>query len=130
MEALYAVIAADGLDKDEAERIAGESRGQASCPSRRSRPDARARGFSSSPASTSCSRGGAPDSVTLNLTPIGVERLARAFTWLFDELHGEFTFELLWGEAPIDKVVSREELVRIVRTGHLAGRTRYRVLAG
>ena len=58
----------------------------------------------------------------------GVERLARTFEWLEDELPGEFTFEVLWGDEPIDKLVSREELVRIVRTGHLGGRTRYRVM--
>jgi hypothetical protein len=68
--------------------------------------------------------------VTLNLTPEGIERLTQTFSWLFDELHGEFTFELLWGDEPIDKLVSREELIRIIHTGHLAGRTRYRVLAG
>jgi len=52
----------------------------------------------------------------------------RTFEWLEDELPGEFTFEVLWGDEPIDKLVSREELVRIVRTGHLGGRTRYRVM--
>ena len=36
--------------------------------------------------------------------------------------------KVLWGDEPIDKLVSREELVRIVRTGHLGGRTRYRVM--
>jgi hypothetical protein len=35
---------------------------------------------------------------------------------------------VLWGDEPIDKLVSREELVRIVRTGHLGGSTRYRVM--
>ena len=35
---------------------------------------------------------------------------------------------MLWGDEPIDKLVSREEFVRIVRTGRLGGRTRYRVM--
>ena len=65
--------------------------------------------------------------MSLNLTPEGVEHLAQTFEWLFRELPGELTFEVLWGDEPIDKLVSREELLRIVRTGHLAGRTRYRV---
>jgi len=68
------------------------------------------------------------DAVSWTLNDSGVERLARTFEWLEDELQGEFTFEVLWGDAPIDKLVSREELVRIVRTGHLGGRTRYRVM--
>ena len=74
--------------------------------------------------------GAGPDAVSLTLTPEGVEQLSQTFTWLFQELPGEFTFELLWGEEPIDKIVSREELLRIIHTAHLAGRTRYRVLPG
>ena len=68
------------------------------------------------------------DAVSWTLNESGVERLARTFEWLEDELPGEFTFEVLWGDEPIDKLVSREELIRIVRTGHLGGRTRYRVM--
>ena len=89
---------------------------------------ARARGSSSWPVCTSSSRRAPPDAVSWNLTPDGLERLTQTFAWLFDEIHGEFTFELLWGEDPIDKLVSRDELIRIVPTGHLAGRTRYRVV--
>jgi hypothetical protein len=38
-----------------------------------------------------------------------------------------FTFVFLWGEHPIDTLVSRAELLRTIGTGHLGGRTRYRV---
>ena len=131
MEALYAVIAADGLDEDEAARIAAESREAGIVPIEAQQAGRKGPWLLElAGLHLLLEEDTAPDSVTLNLTSIGVERLVQAFTWLFDELHGEFTFELLWGEAPIDKVVSREELVRIVHTGHLAGRTRYRVLAG
>jgi hypothetical protein len=131
MDPLYAVVAGDRLDKSEASRIADESR------------DAGILAIEAQQAGRKgpwllelaglhllLEEGAAPDSVTLNLTPEGIERLTQTFSWLFDELHGEFTFELLWGDEPIDKLVSREELIRIIHTGHLAGRTRYRVLAG
>jgi hypothetical protein len=68
------------------------------------------------------------DAVSWNLTPDGIARLARTFEWLFEEIPTEFTFEVLWGDEPIDKLVSREELLRIVHTGHLGGRTRYRIM--
>ena len=51
------------------------------------------------------------------------------FAWLFAEIPGELTFEVLWGEDPIEKLVSRDELLRVVATGRLGGRTRYRVWA-
>jgi hypothetical protein len=118
MEALYAVVAAERLDKDEAARIADESSDadvltiQAEQAGRKGPWLLELAGI---------------HLLLTNLTPIGVERLAATFEWLFSQLPGEFTFELLWGEEPIDKFVSREELLRIVHTGHLTGRTRYRV---
>ena len=131
MEPLYAVVAADGLDKDEAARIAAESREAGIVPIEAQQAGRKGPWLLElAGLHLLLEEDSAPDSVTLGLTPMGVERLSQAFAWLFDELHGEFTFELLWGEAPIDKVVTRDELIRIVHTGHLAGLTRYRVLPG
>jgi hypothetical protein len=130
MEPLYAVVAADQLDKDEAHRIADESRATATAPMEAAQAGRKGPWLLElAGIHLLLEEGAGPDSVTLNLTPDGVDRLTETFTWLFDELHGEFTFELLWGEDPIDKLVTREELIRIVSTGHLAGRTRYRVFA-
>jgi hypothetical protein len=128
MEALYGVVAAEQLDKVEANRIADESRGLGVLPIQAEQ--ARRKGLwllELAGIHLLLEEGARPDSVSLSLTPEGVERLAQTFEWLFRELPGELTFELLWGDDPIDKLVSREELLRIVRTGHLAGRTRYRV---
>jgi hypothetical protein len=131
MEPLYAVVTADGLDKDEAARIAAESREAGIVPIEAQQVGRKGPWLLElAGLHLLLEEDSAPDSVTLSLTPMGVERLSQAFAWLFDELHGEFTFELLWGEAPIDKVVTRDELIRIVHTGHLAGLTRYRVLPG
>ena len=103
--------------------------GRTSCAWTRSASARRDRGCSRCPASTRSSwRAPTWDAVSWNLNGRGSERLARTFEWLEDELPGEFTFEVLWGDEPIDKLVSREEFVRIVRTGRLGGRTRYRVM--
>jgi hypothetical protein len=67
------------------------------------------------------------NAVTWEMDPGGVERLAVTLEWLYEELPGEFTFEALWGEEPIEKRVSRAELLRIVRAGQLGTRSRYRV---
>jgi hypothetical protein len=69
------------------------------------------------------------DAMTWDMDPAGLERLALTLEWLYDELPGEFTFEALWGEEPIEKLVSRPELLRIVRAGQIGTRTRYRVPA-
>ena len=131
MEALYAVVAAAQLDQAEANRIADESRAADVLPMQAEQAGRKGPWLLElAGMHLLLEEGSAPDAVTLTLTPMGVERLAQTLSWLFDELHGELTFELLWGEEPIDKIVSREELIRIVRTGHLAGRTRYRVLPG
>ena len=128
MEPLYAVVAADRLDKDEANRIAEESRGAGTLPMQAEQAGRKGPWLLElAGMHLLLEDGAAPDSVTLTLTPAGVERLTETFTWLFGQLHSEFTFELLWGEEPIDKLVTREELLRTVGTGHLAGRTRYRV---
>jgi hypothetical protein len=64
------------------------------------------------------------------MDPAGLERLARTLEWLYDELPGEFTFEARWGnEELIEKLVSRPELLRIVRAGQIGTRSRYRVPA-
>lgn len=131
MEPLYAVVAADGLDKDEANRIAEESRAVGTLPMQAEQAGRKGPWLLElAGMHLLLEEGAAPDSVTLTLTPGGVERLTETFTWLFDQLRSEFTFELLWGEEPIDKLVTREELLRTVGTGRLAGRTRYRVFPG
>ncbi len=131
MEPLYAVVAADQLDKDEANRIVEESRGAGTLPLQAEQAGRKGPWLLElAGMHLLLEEGAAPDSVTLALTPAGVERLTETFTWLFEQLRSEFTFELLWGEEPIDKLVTREELLRTVGTGHLAGRTRYRVFPG
>jgi hypothetical protein len=128
MKALYAVVAAEELDKAEANRIADESRGLGLLPMQAEQAGRKGPWLLElAGIHLLLEEGVRPDSVSLNLTPEGVERLAQTFEWLFRELTGELTFEVLWGDDPIDKLVSREELIRIVRTGHLAGRSRYRV---
>lgn len=67
--------------------------------------------------------------VTWAMEPAGLERLARTLEWLYSQLPGEFTFEAVWGEEPIEKLVSREELLRIVRAGQIGTRARYRIPA-
>jgi hypothetical protein len=69
------------------------------------------------------------NAMTWDMDPVGLERLAMTLEWLYEELPGEFTFEALWGEEPIEKRVSRPELLRIVRAGQIGTRTRYRVPA-
>jgi hypothetical protein len=64
------------------------------------------------------------------MDPDGLERLARTLEWLYSELPGEFTFEATWGEEPIEKLVSRDELLRVVRAGRVGTRARYRVPSG
>jgi hypothetical protein len=130
MSELYAVVAAERLDKDEAKRIAEASRGEDGLPI--AAEQAGRKGpwlLELAEVHTLLAEGVDSDSVTLDLTPAGADRLALTFEWLFQELPGELTFEVLWGEEPIDKLVAREELLRIVHTGRLGGRTRYRVWA-
>ena len=131
MEPLYAVVTADQLDKDEANRIAEASRDAGTVPMQAEQAGRKGPWLLElAGMHLMLEEGSAPDSVTLSLTPAGVERLTETFAWLFGELRSEFTFELLWGEDPIDKLVTRDELLRIVQTGHLAGRTRFRVFPG
>ena len=128
---LYAVVAAQRLDEDEAKRIAGESRRADVMRLDAERVGRKGPWLLEMPGVHEILVEGTEwDAVSWSLNESGVERLARTFEWLEDELPGEFTFEVLWGDEPIDKLVSREELLRIVHTGHLAGRTRYRVWPG
>jgi hypothetical protein len=131
MEALYAVVAAEQLDKAEANRIADASRGLGLLPMQAEQAGRKGPWLLElAGIQLLLEEGASPDSVSLDLTSAGIERLAHTFEWLFRELPGELTFEVLWGDEPIEKLVSREELIRIVHTGHLAGRTRYRVWPG
>jgi hypothetical protein len=68
--------------------------------------------------------------MTWSMDPAGLERLAATLEWLYEELVGSFTFEATSvAEEPIEKLVSRPELLRIVRNGQLGTRERYRVPA-
>ena len=69
------------------------------------------------------------NAMTWDMDPAGLERLAVTVEWLYEELPREFTFEALAGENPIEKRVSRPELLRIVRAGQIGTRTRYRIPA-
>ena len=130
MDALYAVVAAEPLDKAEANRIAGEGRDRGLVPIRAEQAGRKGPWvLELSDVHLLLEEGASGDAISWNLTPDGAEQLGRTFAWLFTEIPGELTFEVLWGEDPIEKLVSREELLRIVATGHLGGRTRYRVWA-
>jgi hypothetical protein len=69
------------------------------------------------------------NAITWDMDPAGLERLAVTLEWLYEELPGEFTFQALWGEEPIEKRVARPELLRIVRAGQIGTRSRYRIPA-
>jgi hypothetical protein len=126
---LYAVVVAERLDGGEAKRIAAESRQAGVLRLDAERVGRRGPWLLEMPGVHEILAEDAEwDAVSWALSEDGAERLARTLEWLLTELPGEFTFEVLWGEEPIDKLVSREELIRIVRSGHLGGRTRYRVI--
>jgi hypothetical protein len=128
VDPLYAVVAAEGLDKAAAERIADDSREADVLPMQA------VQAYRKGPWVLELAgihllleEGATVNAVSWNLTPVGIGRLTYTFEWLFGQIPVEFVFEVLWGEDPIDKLVSRDELLRIVATGHLGGRTRYRV---
>jgi hypothetical protein len=128
MDALYAVVAAEQFDKAEANRIAEESRGLGLVPIQAVQAGRKGPWLLELAGMHLLLEEGAwDDAVSWNLTPAGVERLTQTFEWLFGQIPSELTFEVLWGDAPIEKLVSREELLGIVATGRLGGRTRYRV---
>jgi len=128
MDPLYAVVSAEQLDKAEAERIAEESHEADVVPIQAVQAGKKGPWvLELAGIHLLLVEGTTVNAVSWNLTPVGIERLAYTFEWLFAQIPGEFTFEVLWGEDPIDKLVSRDELLRIVATGHLGGRTRYRV---
>jgi hypothetical protein len=108
---LFAVVAAQRLDEDEAKRIADESRRADVMRLDAERAGRKGPWLLEMPGVHEILVEGTEwDAVSWSLNEYGVERLARTFEWLEDEL------------------VSREELVRIVRTGHIGGSTRYRVM--
>lgn len=69
------------------------------------------------------------DGLTWDLDADGLEQLARTLQWLYSELPVELAFEATWGEEPIGKMVSRNELLRIVRGNRIGTRARYRLPA-
>jgi len=130
MDPLYAVVSAEQLDKAEAERIAEESREADVVPIQAVQAGKKGPWvLELAGIHLLLVEGTTVNAVSWNLTPVGIERLAYTFEWLFAQIPGELTFEVLWGEDAIDKLVSRDELLRIVATGRLGGRTRYRVRA-
>jgi hypothetical protein len=130
MDALYAAVVAEQLDKAEANRISDESRGLDLLPIQAQQAGRKGPWLLElAGIDRLIEEGASDDAVSWNLTADGVDRLTETFEWLYRQIPGEFTFEVLWGEDPIEKMVSRDELLRIVGTGHLGGRTRYRVWA-
>jgi hypothetical protein len=128
MDPLYAVVAAEGLDQAAAEHIADDSREADVLPMQA------VQAYRKGPWVLELAGihllledGATVDAVSWNLTPVGIGRLTSTFEWLYGQIPGEFIFEVLWGEDPIDKLVSRDELLRVVATARLGGRTRYRV---
>jgi hypothetical protein len=69
------------------------------------------------------------NAVTWAMDPAGLERLAETLEWLYPHLPGGFSFEALWGEEPIEQVVTRAELLHVVRAGRIGTRMRYHVLS-
>jgi hypothetical protein len=65
--------------------------------------------------------------LTWSMTEHGRELFADTLEWLFDQFPERFTLEVRWpGEAhEVEELVSREELLRIVRAGRLQQRARY-----
>src|SRR5262245_30717929 len=119
MDELYAVIAAEQLDENEANRIADESRGLGLLPVQAVQAGRKGPWvLELAGVHYLLEEGATEDAVSWNLTQDGIDRLTRTFEWVYSQLHGEFTFEVLWGEDPIDRLVSRDELIRIVGTGH------------
>jgi hypothetical protein len=128
--ALETAIRAEGLDRRRAKAIAAKSREADGLPL-----DANVRRFRRGaslaiPAVRGILRDEAdPDAVTWAMEPDGLERLAATLEWLFERLPGELVFEALSGAEPGEQVVTRAELLRIVRAGRIGTRTRYHVLA-
>ncbi len=126
---LYAVIAAPQLEKELAHRLADDSRRHGVLSLDAQQAGRKGPWLLEMPGVHHLLAEGADwDAVSWLLTPDGGERLAQTFEWLYTELPGEFTFEVLLNEEPIDKLVARDELLRLVHSGHLGGRTRYRVM--
>lgn len=127
MDPLYAVVAAE-LDKGETERIAAESRQADVVPMQAVQTERKGPWvLELAGVHLLLEEGVTVNAVSWNLTSDGIGRLAYTLEWLFGQIPGELTFDVLWGEDPIDKLVSRAELLRIVATGRLGARTRYRV---
>ena len=82
MDELYAVVAAEQLDKDEANRIAEESRGQGVLPVKAVQAGRKGPWLLElAEVHYLLEEGSFEDAVSWNLTPDGVARLTRTFEW-------------------------------------------------
>lgn len=126
---LETIIRAEGLDKTRAKTIAAESRDADVFPLHAATRLFRRDASLFIPAVHDILSDEADwNALTWAMRPDGLERLAVTLEWLFERLPGELTFEALWGEEPGEQVVTRAELLRVVRAGRIGTRTRYRVL--
>jgi hypothetical protein len=123
---LQAVVEA-GLDKRRAQRIARESRQQEGFVLRADGPRFRGPWYLTIPLDRLLNDDADWNAVTWRMDPVGLDRLAVTLEWLYGELGQEFTFAAMWAEEVTEKLVSRDELLRIVRAGRIETRTRYRV---
>jgi hypothetical protein len=127
---LETVVAAEGLERKRAAAIAAESRKADVFPVEASVRRFRRDASLAIPAVHFILTAEAdPDALTWAMEPDGLERLAATLEWLFERLPGELTFEALSGAEPGEQVVTRAELLRLVRAGRIGTRTRYHVLA-
>jgi hypothetical protein len=67
---------------------------------------------------------------TWRMDPDGLARLAETLEWLLDAMPDELTFQAAWPprRTDVEVLVSRNELLQIVRQGRIGTSTRYRVL--
>ena len=68
---------------------------------------------------------------TWDLEADAMPRLARTFEILFDQIPEEFAVEMMWAgeEAPEERLVSRQQMLDIVRQGRFGTTVRYRIQA-
>ena len=97
MDPLYAVVAAE-LDKGEAERIAAESRQADVVPMQAVQTERKGPWvLELAGIHLLLEEGVTVNAVSWNLTSDGIGRLAYTLEWLFGQVPGELTFDVLWG---------------------------------